>query len=183
MEKLLENESIRLRAIEPEDIDVLYAWENDTDLWKCGASIAPFSRFSIKQYLIDSEQDIYTRKQLRLIIESADRMQIIGTVDLYDFDPFHQRAGVGILIDKAHQQKGYARQTLTLLEKYSFGFLKINQLYAFIPETNKKSVSLFKNAGYMEAGKLKQWLSIENGFTDTLILQRIKTEYSSCRKI
>lgn len=177
MEKLLENEKIRLRAIEPEDLDVLYSWENDTDLWKWGASITPFSRFSIKQYLIDSGQDIYERKQLRLMIEETASKHLVGTIDLYDFNPFHQRAGVGILIDKAHQQNGYALQALTLLEQYCFNFLKMNQLYAFIAESNEKSIALFKHAGYVQSAKLHQWLSLGTGFTDTLVLQRLKTDY------
>ena len=39
MSKLLENKTIQLRAIEPEDLEVLYKWENDTDVWKYGSEI------------------------------------------------------------------------------------------------------------------------------------------------
>src|SRR5690606_25760863 len=123
MKKLLENEMIRLRATEPEYLEVLYSWENDTEMWKNGVSIAPFSRFTIRQYLIDSKQDIYTDRQLRLMVELKERGEAIGTVDLYDFDPLHRRAGVGILIDKRFREQGYGLQALKLLEAYTFDFL------------------------------------------------------------
>ena len=30
----MESELIRLRALEPEDVNILYKWENDTEIWK-----------------------------------------------------------------------------------------------------------------------------------------------------
>lgn len=173
MSQLFENEHIRLRAIEPEDINVLYAWENDTQLWEMGSSIAPFSRYVIKEYLINSKQDIYQNKQLRLMIELKENGTPIGTIDLYDFDPFHKRAGVGILIDKNYRNRGFGVQTLELLKNYGFGFLKLKQLYAFIPEKNTNSVKLFLKAGYTQSGILKEWLSGKNAFENVLVLQLI----------
>ena len=43
--KWLENDTIRLRALEPEDLDLLYAWENDTSLWEFGSTLVPYSRY------------------------------------------------------------------------------------------------------------------------------------------
>ena len=173
MSLLLENEILRLRALEPDDLDVLYIWENDSELWEYGASIAPFSRFVLKQYIIDSKQDVFQNKQLRLMIELKSEKTAIGTVDLYDMDLFHQRAGVGILIDKNHRNKGFAAQTLQLLEEYAFGFLMFNQLYAHIPEKNAQSVALFKKSGYELAGTLKKWLKKGAGFENVLVMQKI----------
>ena len=39
----MENELIRLRALEPDDVQVLYKWENDTEVWKVSNTIVPFS--------------------------------------------------------------------------------------------------------------------------------------------
>ena len=173
MTKLLENNNIRLRALEPEDIDILYAWENDTELWQHGASIVPFSRFVIKEYLIDSKQDIFQNKQLRLMIEQKESGKAIGTIDLYDFEPLHRRAGVGILIDKEFRQQGYGLQTLALIVEYCFEFLKMKQLYAFIPQKNEKSIALFQKAAFKPSGTLKNWISVEDEFEDVIIMQKI----------
>lgn len=173
MEKLLENNDIRLRAPEPEDLDVLYAWENDTELWALGASITPFSRYTLRQYLTDSKQDIYTDRQLRLMVELKQTGAAIGSADLYDFDPFHRRAGVGILIDRRFREQGLGLQTLKLLETYAFSFLNFHQLYALVPEKNSASARLFNKAGYLPAGKLADWLSTGDSFEDVLLFQKI----------
>lgn len=183
MKKLLENKMIRLRATEPEDLEVLYVWENDTELWKNGVSIAPFSRFTIRQYLLDSKQDIYTDKQLRLMVELIESGEAIGTIDLYDFDPFHQRAGVGILIDKRFRNQGYGLQTLMLLDAYAFNFLHLHQLFAFIPANNIWSIQLFTKAGYIPSSSLKEWLFAGDNFEDVQVMQKIRPDRLTIRSI
>ncbi|MGI6520691.1 MAG: GNAT family N-acetyltransferase [Fermentimonas sp.] len=173
MSKLLENDMIRLRAPEPEDLEQFYRWENDTDSWTLGATTAPFSRFTLKQYLIESQHDPYSDKQLRLMIELKDSGEAIGTVDLYDFDPFHRRAGVGILIDQAYREQGFGYQTLKLLEAYAFTFLDLHQLYAVVSHDNHASTRLFQKAGYVPAGQLVDWLSTGGEFKDAVLLQKI----------
>lgn len=171
MEKLLENERIRLRALEPEDLDCLYRWENDDRLWAYGSTLSPFSRFVLRQYIENSGQDLFEAKQLRLMIVEKATDLPIGTIDLYDFDPFHLRAGVGILIDAEHQKLGFAREALTLMQGYAFKFLKMNQLYAFIPAMNIASLHLFRSCGFSESGMLRKWNKASEGLEDVSVYQ------------
>ena len=172
---LLENEKIKLRAPEPEDLDILYKWENDTELWHLGSTLTPYSRFDLKQYIL-SAKNIYEAGQLRLIIEKRPDANIsqsntaIGTVDLYDFDPHNSRAAVGIMIDKTHQHSGLATETLSMLCKYAFSFLKLHQLYAYIPANNKPSIKLFERCGFKEKGLLSDWQQTVVGYEDVLIV-------------
>ncbi len=173
---MLENDTILLRAVEPEDLDFLYSCENNTSIWRCGSTTAPYSRFAIKQYIADAQNDIYTNKQLRLIIcLKTNIKEAIGAVDLFDFDPYHQRASVGIVIDSIeNQQHGYAQQSLQLIEEYAFCFLHLHQLYCSIAAYNKASVALFEKAGYVKCGTRKDWLKTENGFADEIEYQKIR---------
>ncbi len=173
MSRLLENDQIRLRAPEPEDLDLLYIWENDTTLWEYGAYYTPFSRFDLKQYLIENKHDIFSDKQLRLMIVDKATKAVVGAVDIYDFEPRHRRAEVGILIDSNHRGRGFGLTALKLLEDYAFGFLNLNQLYAIIPESNKKSIDLFTKAGYIHSGNLNEWLSTGTTFESALLMQNI----------
>ena len=66
---LLENATISLRAPEPEDLDILYIWENNPEIWKVFGTVVPFSRFVLKQYLDNAGKDIFETRQLRLIIQ------------------------------------------------------------------------------------------------------------------
>lgn len=174
MQKLLENNIIKLRAPEPEDLELLYTWENNTELWELGATVAPLSRHTLRQYLSSNTQDIYADKQLRLMVELKQTGKGIGTVDLYDFDPFHLRAGVGILIDPEYRNQGLGLQTLLVLESYAFSFLNLHQLYALIPEKNSPSIRLFQKAEYVSAGLLSDWLSSGETYVGARLFQKIR---------
>jgi len=169
---MLENEMIRLRALEPEDLDAFYKWENDTTLWSWSCTLVPYSRYELREYIL-SAKDIYESKQLRFVIELTKEAIPVGLIDLYDFEPYHKRAAVGIIIDKAYQSKGIAGEALTLLCDYTFSFLKLHQLYAFIPVKNEPSKRLFLGNGFKEKGLLHDWLQTVDGYEDVLIVSLI----------
>ena len=94
----LQGSRIFLRALEPEDIEAVYRIENDEHLWHLSDTLLPFSKFAIKQYLANAQQDIYEAKQLRLAICSQETSKLIGLIDIFDFDAYNKRAGIGIVI-------------------------------------------------------------------------------------
>src|SRR4030042_3324224 len=89
---------IRLRALEPEDLELLYEWENNNSYWIISNTVTPFSKYTLKRYLRNSHKNIYETGQLRLMIDHISDKVTIGTIDIFDFDAFHNRAGLGILI-------------------------------------------------------------------------------------
>lgn len=165
--------TVLLRPLEPEDLDILYKWENDTKLWQNGATITPFSRFALRQYLVDAQQDIYQVRQLRMMIVEKENNKPAGTIDLYDLDALNGRAGVGILVDENFREKGYALQALSCMEEYAFSHLKLHQLYAFVPVGNLPSRALFEKANYERTAVLKEWISVNRSFTGVIVMQKI----------
>ena len=170
----LKGEQISLRAIEPQDIDVLYQWENDTENWTVSNTQTPFSRFVLEQYIATAHEDIYSVKQLRLIICDPEN-KAIGSIDLFDFEPNHLRAGIWILIaDKSDRKKGYASEALSLLVNYCFFSLNLHQLYCNITTDNETSIILFQKHGFQITGIKKQWIRDGDKFKDELILQLVR---------
>ncbi len=168
---LLKSDTINLRALEPEDLEILYKWENDSSIWSSGNTISPYSRYILKEYISQSHLSVYEQKQLRLMIELINTQKSIGMVDLYDFDPHNRKAGVGILLDPQYQGNGKATEALTLLMNYAFSFLKLHQLYAYIAVSNEPSKALFQRCGFSVSGTLSDWISTEEGYSDVLIMQ------------
>ena len=173
--QVLKGTHIHLRAIEPEDLDFLFATENDTAFWKVSGTQAPFSKHLLEQYIANTHLDIYAAKQLRLIIVDTASDEAIGMIDLFDYNPQHQRAGVGILIAPAYQHKGVGSEALGLVIHYSFTTLNLHQLYANIAPDNENSLALFKKYDFKIVGIKKEWIYNENEFKDEILLQRIKS--------
>jgi len=173
----LESKDIKLRALELSDIDLLFEWENDTTIWLVSNTIVPFSRFILTKYIERSHLDIYQTKQLRLMIDvqMEKGVETVGTIDLFDFDPFHQRAGVGILIkNKENRQKGYASKALKILINYCFNTLNLHQLYCNIDVANTTSLKLFKKHNFQIIGEKKEWTRYGDKWIGEYMLQLIK---------
>lgn len=167
---------VALRAMEPTDVDLLYKWENDPSVWKISNTLIPFSKFIIEQYVMSSDQDIFAAKQLRLMIDLASKdssSKTIGTIDLFDFEPHHRRAGVAILIQSDYHGQGYASEALELLIDYSFKTLNLHQLYCNITVDNESSVNLFSKYGFKIIGIKKDWILFNNQWHDEYMLQLI----------
>jgi diamine N-acetyltransferase len=165
--------NISLRAVELSDAELIYQWENDTSVWQVSNTITPFSRYIIEQYILNSDQDIFTAKQLRLMIDliDVDNITTIGAIDLFDFDPMHLRAGVGILIGSDYRLKGYASKALEELKNYAFNTLQLHQLFCHITPDNKASLSLFQKHGFVMCGRRSEWIRVNDVWTDEFILQ------------
>lgn len=171
---ILETEQTRLRALEIEDIEVLYKWENDSRLWKLSNTVAPFSKYILRRFIEDQKYDIYETKQLRMIIESKKSGKAVGAIDLFDIDPTNRRAAVGVLIyEDQDQGQGYASNALTSIIKYSFQILGLNQLYCNVLANNMRSLNLFKSKGFSIIGLKVEWVRSTNGWLDEYMLQLV----------
>ena len=171
---ILNTKNSTLRALEPEDLEFLYAIENNESIWEVSHTQTPFSKYVLKQYLEHAHLDIFEAKQVRLIIEEKSTKKQIGMIDLFDFNPQHKRAGVGILIHPDFQKNGFASEALSLLISYAFSRLNLHQLYANIAADNSKSISLFTKHNFKKVGVKKEWIFSEGKFKDEVLFQLIK---------
>jgi diamine N-acetyltransferase len=175
---MIPGKNIILRALEPTDIDLMYEWENDLNVWPVSGTLVPFSRHTMEQFIKMSHLDIYTNKQLRLAIDKKSPdgfpVETVGYVDLFDFDPAHRRAGVGILIGNLEaRRKGVALEALNLLSEYAYNVLHLHQLYCHIHVNNEASIRLFSAAGYSCNGEFIDW-TLNNGcWVNVYFLQKI----------
>ncbi len=167
-------ECLHLRAMEPEDLEIMYAMENDPRTWDVTNFNVPYSKFVLRQYIENSQCDMFADRQLRMMIERREDAAVVGTIDITDFAPLHSRGEVGIAVRKEYQGNGYAKEALKLLCDYAFGFLFLRQLTAHVATDNEVSVQLFKSCGFSECGLLKEWWYVGGKFKDVVLLQRLR---------
>ena len=163
---------IKLRAIEPEDLDLLYRIENDVELWNVGTSNVPYSRFLLHEYVANNKNDIYSDGQVRMMVENLDG-QVVGVVDLVNFDPSNRRAEVGLIILNSYRHQGYGTAVLRQINDYALRILHLHQLYAYIDINNKLSLQLFQKAGFVVAAEIKDWLFDGAKYSDSVLVQYV----------
>jgi len=172
----LTGKEVKLRAVEPRDIDQMLNWENHSANWQHSGTIGPFSRNLMERYVENAHQDVYQAGQQRFMIE-AKKDKTIGTVDIFDFDPFHERAGVGILVgEEEYRKNGYATESLKLLVDYCFNYLNLRQLYCNILEENEASLRLFQKLGFEISGTKKDWIRSGKYYKNEYFLQLLRKD-------
>ena len=165
------NVHIFLRAMEPEDLEILYQIENDRELWEVGTANVPYSRYALNNYVMCSANDIYADKQVRLVMENEEK-KVVGLLDILNFDPRHMRAEIGIVVLKEQRGKGYGEQAINKAIEYSRDFLHIHQLYAIVDVVNTASVQLFKKVGFSQGAFVKEWIYDGSTYHDAFFMQK-----------
>jgi len=172
MKHILKTPVVRLRAMEPEDLDTLYKIENDTSLWNVGTTNVPYSRFALHEYIANASGDIYVDRQVRQMVEN-DKGHIVGIVDIFNFDPSHRRAEVGIVIQQLYRGMGYGVAALESVTAYASTILHLHQLYAYVDKENESSVALFRAVAYQCVAELPHWLFNGEKYCDVFLFQKI----------
>ncbi|WP_242093251.1 GNAT family N-acetyltransferase [Aestuariivivens sediminicola] len=171
----LKGEHIFLRALEPEDLELIFSIENNETFWEISNTQTPYSRYIIKQYLDQAHKDIFEVKQLRLVISNYDR-EAMGLIDIFDYDFKNARAGVGILIkDEKNRSRGYGKEALKILMNYCFSHLNLHQLYCNVSEDNEASLKLFASLGFRKVGLKRDWNRTEGYFKNEYMFQFINS--------
>jgi diamine N-acetyltransferase len=169
---ILSNENIKLRALEPSDVEFLYQWENHPDVWKVSNTHMPISKYMLANYIKSSDRDIWESHELRLVVENKDGKPV-GTVEVFDFDPYHMRAGIGVIVfEEDERRKGIATDAINLLGVYLKNEVGVYQLYANVSEDNSSSIRLFEKLGFELIGVKKKWLRSPSGWNDERMYQK-----------
>ena len=163
---------ITFRAIEPEDLDLLYRIENDMEMWNVGNTNVPYSRYLLHEYVANAKCDIYTDRQVRMMVENTDG-EVVGVADLVNFDPANSRAEVGLIVLNSYRQQGYGTAILAKLVDYALSVLHLHQLYAYIDSENIASLSLFDKAGFNTCAKIADWLYDGTKYRDSVLVQYV----------
>lgn len=167
----LKGNKIYLRSLQPTDFDKIFAWENNPENWRVSGTNEHFSKKEIEEF-VKSEQDILLSKQVRLMICSSSSNEAIGAVDLFEYDPKNQRAGIGILIEAAQRKNGFAFEALMLASNYSLNEIGIRNLFATIFIDNEASILLFEKAGFKKIGHKKKSFNDSGKWIDELLYQK-----------
>ncbi|MBQ1581599.1 MAG: GNAT family N-acetyltransferase [Prevotella sp.] len=162
---------VKLRAMEPEDLDLLYQIENDSSIWHVGTNNVPYSRYVLHDYIAHASGDIYTDKEVRMMIDN-EQGETVGIVDLVNFSPQHQRAEIGIVIKDGCRNLGYANAAIRKIMSYAHDVVHLHQLYAIVEATNEISLNLFESLGFSRSICLKEWTFNGNTYVDAIVIQK-----------
>ena len=171
----LRDKELALRLVEPEDAQLLHSWENDPFLAESNSLYEPLARYQAQQFVQLGNSHLIENGSLMLIAEvklpGEETPTPIGYVELYNYDHFHRRVAVGLVVLPSWQHQGYGRRMLSCIEHYSFDLLRLHQLYAEVVGDNAKAMSFFDQSHYKRVARLPQWQWQHGAYQDLIIYQ------------
>lgn len=202
MEKPAENPII-LRALEPEDLNLVFEMENRSEARLSGECRIPYSYEFLRSYIASSlTENFFSNGQLRLIASELPPIgrtlpreicesglndsrsgfdtsrkphaqHDIGIVDFFHYDAFSRHAELGILVLPPFRNRGLGEKILRLASDYAENRLNLHQLYAEVLADNLPSLNLFEKAGFSRCGCKKEWFGVNGSWKDVWMFQQI----------
>ena len=172
---MLKSENIFLRELDIGDLDFILSIENDSNNWLVSNTSSVYTKKEIEDYIL-SINDLKSDKQFRWVICKNEDENVIGAIDLFEYDPLHKRAGLGLIISESFRRQGYAIESIKLISDYAFSHLHLTQLWANILENNNQSIRLFEKCKFSKTGVKKKWILHEKQFIDMYFYQLMNKE-------
>lgn len=169
---------IRLRAVEPEDAELMWLAENDGTCADSSDYMAPLSRRQVLDYALGYDADPFRAGQLRLIVEvcreygeeavaqprrgmTGAEWEGAGIADLYDISVRDLTAWAGIYIAPQWRRRGIGRMAVEAIARLAFSRLGLYALGAKVAQSNEASLRLFSS--WEDCGRLPGWRRTSKG--------------------
>ncbi|PID90817.1 MAG: hypothetical protein CSA97_00940 [Bacteroidetes bacterium] len=163
--------AIALRALEPEDLEYLYTYENAPERYREGTVVYPVSRYQLRAFVENGGGD---GEQLRLIGYRPGDDSQVGCLDFFRMDRVQRTGYLGIGIFPPYLRgKGYGCTLLQAGLNYGFGVLGLRAIAVEVMARNTVALALFEGEGFERVGLLPQWFRTPDGsLHDVVVLLR-----------
>ena len=175
---MLEGQLVRLRPLEPTDLERAYTWVNDPEVIRYLALRYPMSRKDEQRWLEEAPTNSFAGG-VRLAIETKDGVHI-GNLDLHQANAEDRKAGLGIMIgDKDYWSNGYGTDATVTLLRFAFQEMNLNRVWLHVFEFNERAISCYKKCGFQVEGRLRQHRFSQGRYWDTIVMGVLREEFQA----
>ena len=174
-----EGSRVRLRAVEPDDWQIFFDWNRDSDGAR-GSYHVPFPgsaeatrRWAAETALRQPEGDVF-----RWVVENLAG-EMVGTINTHACDPRNGTFGYGLAIRREHQRRGYASEAIALVLRYYFQELRYQKVSARVYGFNEPSIRLHERLGFQLEGRLRREIYTEGRYFDVLVFGMMAEEFAA----
>ncbi|MGH2615273.1 MAG: GNAT family N-acetyltransferase [Thermomicrobiales bacterium] len=174
-----QGQRVRLRAIEPADWPVYFAWNQDVEQAR-GVDASPFPRSAeaVRQW---AQQEATLQRQgdaFRFVIEN-ETGEVVGDLTTHDCDLRVGSFSYGITIRREHRRQGYAAEAIALVLRYYFQEPRYQKVTVGIHSFNEASIRLHEKLGFQAEGRLRRTVFTYGNHFDALIYGLTVEEFTA----
>ena len=179
---MLEGRLVRLRALEPDDLEPNYRWVNDVEVTRYLDTRYPISRGEEERWLANRPANDLAHG-VHLAIETKDGVYI-GNLALHGPHPEHRSAVLGIVIGEKHYwSNGYGTDAIVTLLRFAFGEMNLHRVMLHVKEFNERGIACYKKCGFQIEGTLRQNYYGEGHYWDVVVMGVLRDEFEALHGI
>jgi len=174
---MLKGERITLRAIEREDLPVLWAYNNDLEVELAGGGDPPMPQ-SLARLQAEFDQNAAKggRDGATFAIEVEGK--VIGGCGLFGFSETDRTCELGIGIgDKAYWGQGYGREAVGMLLDYAFRLRNWRRVWLRVWGHNERAIRAYRACGFVEEGRLRDHVWSAGAYYDLVLMGILRDEW------
>jgi len=168
---MLRGDSVRIRALEYEDIEHLWRWQNNRKVME-HMWIEPQSRRSLEK---EFEEKLDDKAFGRFIIEVEG--QPIGLIWYYSMVP-NDRCGIGIYIGETDMQgKGYGTDAIRTFLDYLFNIKGVHRVGLDLSVQNEQALRAYEKVGFKREGLTREYYWKDGERVDLINMGMLRREF------
>jgi RimJ/RimL family protein N-acetyltransferase len=173
-------ERIRLRAIEPADVDAFVANDADTDGARSGWRVfAPRSSWAATQWVEQATAVANDGDEFRLGIEALDGGELVGTLNTHSCNVVAGTFGYGLALFAWARRRGYGTEAIVMVMGYLFGERRYQKCTVGVYEFNDASLAFHAALGFQEEGRIRRAHFTAGRHWDEVVLGMTAEEYAA----
>jgi RimJ/RimL family protein N-acetyltransferase len=177
--QLADNHRIYLRALEPEDYELIHQWRSDSGYQEGVVSMKRYTSKETERKWVERAIESHERgENLRFGIVLKETDELIGLVYLAGIDHVHKKAGFGSWIGEPENRGlGYVTEARLQALDYAFNELRLERIGAKVLESNTASKRSVEKFGYVREGTLRKYVYKNGRYNDVAIYSLLREEY------
>jgi RimJ/RimL family protein N-acetyltransferase len=171
------NPRIYLRALDISDLERVFIWHNDADLYEhLGGNFHWVSHSMEEEWF--RRHCTYSTNEANLAICISETHEHIGNLYLRDIDWVARHAELHIFIGaKDHRGLGYGEEAMQLAITHAFRDLGLQRVYLYVLASNEPAQKLYQRCGFIEEGRLRQHAYKQSQFEDVILMGILRAEW------
>lgn len=169
---MIEGRSVRLRALEPSDMENMWRWQNDwaTQRLGDGEPELALSHAAVERTFGDSAG--FTS----YVIETLDG-RAIGSCGYFGYSGRNRSCSVGIWIGEADARgKGYGTEAMRLMLRYLFHQMGLHRVALQVMADNAPAIASYIKCGFREEGRDREAAFKDGAWIDSLRMGVLENE-------
>lgn len=159
-------EKVILRGMEPEDAEVLFEWNHDTDMCRGVDRVwFPASREHVRRWVDRASDNPLEGDEFQFAIADINGA-LVGTLNTMRCDRRVGAFSYGVSVRRAYQRQGYASEAIRMVLRYYFDELRYQKVTVDVFSYNAASIALHESLGFQQEGRIRRTVLTEGRFAD-----------------